>query len=109
MTWRRRWARDWDAVRHCSDRCRRAGLDPVDAALEAAILSLLEARGRGKSICPSEAARAVAPAEEAWRALMPRARQAANRLAARGALAVTQGGRAVEPSTARGPIRLRLP
>nr|WP_245242998.1 DUF2256 domain-containing protein [Pararhodobacter sp. SW119] len=23
FTWRRKWARDWDAVRHCSDRCRR--------------------------------------------------------------------------------------
>jgi hypothetical protein len=22
FTWRKKWARDWDAVRHCSDRCR---------------------------------------------------------------------------------------
>jgi hypothetical protein len=22
FTWRRKWARDWDAVRYCSDRCR---------------------------------------------------------------------------------------
>ncbi|SOC84854.1 hypothetical protein SAMN05421890_3345 [Ensifer adhaerens] len=21
--WRRKWVRDWDAVRYCSDRCRR--------------------------------------------------------------------------------------
>jgi hypothetical protein len=25
FAWRRKWARDWDAVRYCSDRCRRAG------------------------------------------------------------------------------------
>jgi hypothetical protein len=25
FTWRRKWARDWDAVRFCSDRCRSAG------------------------------------------------------------------------------------
>ena len=22
FTWRRKWARDWDAVKYCSDRCR---------------------------------------------------------------------------------------
>ncbi|MFZ5520888.1 MAG: DUF2256 domain-containing protein [Pseudomonadota bacterium] len=22
MTWRKRWARSWDEVRYCSDRCR---------------------------------------------------------------------------------------
>ncbi|WP_103173139.1 DUF2256 domain-containing protein [Paracoccus sp. SY] len=22
FTWRRKWARDWDQVRYCSDRCR---------------------------------------------------------------------------------------
>jgi hypothetical protein len=29
MVWRRKWARVWDEVRHCSDRCRRnrAGVD----------------------------------------------------------------------------------
>lgn len=25
FTWRRKWARDWDQVRYCSDRCRAAG------------------------------------------------------------------------------------
>lgn len=24
MSWRKRWAKTWDAVRYCSDRCRRA-------------------------------------------------------------------------------------
>ena len=24
FTWRKRWARDWEAVRYCSERCRRA-------------------------------------------------------------------------------------
>ena len=24
MTWRKAWARNWDEVRYCSDRCRRA-------------------------------------------------------------------------------------
>ncbi|MFN3591991.1 MAG: DUF2256 domain-containing protein [Thermaurantiacus sp.] len=24
FAWRRKWARDWDEVRYCSDACRRA-------------------------------------------------------------------------------------
>ncbi|MEK8031982.1 DUF2256 domain-containing protein [Ideonella sp. DXS29W] len=24
MTWRKRWARNWDEVQYCSDACRRA-------------------------------------------------------------------------------------
>ena len=24
MVWRKKWARDWDAVKYCSDRCRSA-------------------------------------------------------------------------------------
>lgn len=36
-------------------------------------------------------------------------RDAAARLVARGLLQVTQKGKVVEPSTAKGPIRLRLP
>ncbi|CAJ0700624.1 MULTISPECIES: DUF2256 domain-containing protein [Ralstonia] len=23
FTWRKKWARDWDAVKYCSERCRR--------------------------------------------------------------------------------------
>lgn len=93
-------------MRYCSEGCRRQRSDPVDAALEAAILELLAARARGASICPSDAARAVA---DDWRPLLERTRQAARRLVARGALLITQRGRIVDPSRARGPIRLRLP
>lgn len=25
MTWRKRWARNWEAVKFCSDACRKAG------------------------------------------------------------------------------------
>ncbi|NNU80619.1 DUF2256 domain-containing protein [Halovulum dunhuangense] len=25
FTWRRKWARDWDQVKFCSDRCRKGG------------------------------------------------------------------------------------
>lgn len=83
----------------------------LDRALEAQILELLAQRGDGKTICPSEAARAVAgDAAEAdgdtWRPLMEPARRAAARLVAAGDVVVTQGGKVVDPSTATGPIRV---
>lgn len=40
---------------------------------------------------------------------MERARRAARRLVAEGRLEILQGSRVVDPSTAKGPIRLRLP
>lgn len=106
MLRRKRWQRTWEEVKYCSDRCRRAGAGAADRALEDAILALLAARAAGASICPSEAARAVGG--EDWRALMESARSAARRLTAQGRVLVTQDGRPVDASTARGPIRVRL-
>jgi hypothetical protein len=106
IEWRAKWARDWDQVRHCSTACRQRGLGPTDAALEDAIRALLAARARTATICPSEAARQVA-AEAEWRPLMEPARMAARRLVARGEVEILQGGRVVDPSTAKGPIRIR--
>lgn len=94
-----------DERRYCSAACRKRKVRPVDRDLEAAILDLLEARARDATICPSEAARQVAP--EDWRDLMEPARRAARRLVAAGRVEITQKGSVVDPSTAKGPIRVR--
>jgi hypothetical protein len=125
IEWRAKWARDWSNVRWCSDACRSRGVRPIDRELEASILSLLAGRASDATICPSEAARAVAAgvqndenranggaddtdrAEDAWRELMEPARRAARRLVATGEVEVTQGGQVVDPSTAKGAIRIR--
>ncbi|MCR9159045.1 MAG: DUF3253 domain-containing protein [Nannocystaceae bacterium] len=107
FSWRKKWARHWDAVRFCSAACRRAKVSAKDRALEAAIVALLDARGPGKTICPSEAARRVDP--EQWRPLMEPARRAARRMVARGELEICQRGKVVDPTDAKGPIRLRRP
>ena len=109
MTWRKSWARTWDEVRYCSDACRRRRVSGVDLELEEAIRTLLSDRPRDASICPSEAARLVGgPGEDAWRELMEPARRAARRLAAAGEVEMTQAGHPVDPSTAKGPVRIRL-
>ena len=105
MTWRKKWERNWEQVKFCSDACRRRRLNETDAALEAGIIELLSHRAGGATICPSEVARQVGG--DGWRELMEPARRAARRLQERGAVQITQGGRAVDPSTAKGAIRIR--
>jgi len=73
--------------------------------LETAILDLLNQRDPGKTICPSEAARSVAP--DGWRPLMEPTRAAARRLVARGEIVMTQRGKVVDPSRVKGAVRLR--
>jgi len=101
---RAKWARDWEHVRYCSDACRRAGVRDADVALERRILDLLGARAATATICPSDVARAEA---EDWRPLMEPVRRAARRLVARGEVEILQRGAVVDPSTAKGPIRIR--
>lgn len=105
MEWRKAWARNWDTVRYCSDGCRSRGVTEADRELETVILTMLEARPRSATLCPSEVARQVA---DDWRPLMEPVRRAARRLVAAGRVEVCQGGRVVDPSHARGPIRIRL-
>ena len=106
MEWRKKWAANWESVRYCSQQCRRTRLTAADERIEAKLVELCRARGRSKTICPSEAARGLEPQE--WRALMPAIRKAANRLVHRGELKMLQKGRVVSPDSARGPYRLRI-
>ena len=75
--------------------------------IDAAILTLTAARGREKTVCPSEVARHLQP--EDWRPLMEAVRSRARTLAVNGRIDVCQAGEAIDPSGHwRGPIRLRL-
>ncbi len=77
----------------------------ASSPIEAEILRLADARGAGKSICPSEVARAL---DADWRPLMGRVRQAAIQLAEAGRIDILRKGRPVPPEAARGVIRLRI-
>jgi hypothetical protein len=81
-------------------------MEPTREHAEAAILDLLAHRDAGKTICPSDAARALG-GDEGFRPLMPLVRDAARALVAARRIEVTQSGRRVDLDTARGAIRLR--
>ncbi|MBD8610220.1 DUF2256 and DUF3253 domain-containing protein [Frigoribacterium sp. CFBP 13729] len=108
IEWRKKWAANWDEVAYCSDACRRRKVTALDRQLEERIRELLAARAATSTICPSDVARSIAPDDEAaWRDLMEPVRRAARRLVAAGEVDITQGGSVVDPSTAKGPIRIR--
>jgi hypothetical protein len=120
FAFQKKWAQDWDIVKHCSDACRNQKSTAPEAALEQAILTLLAERtadgDRSKTICPSEAAKLVAgndrgkekSARRDWEALMEPVRAVARGLVAKEKIVITQHNQIVDPSTAKGPVRLRL-
>jgi hypothetical protein len=82
-----------------------SSISTVQAQLRSIIIELLDHRDPGKTICPSEAARALAGTS--FRPLMDTVRAAAAELVADGEIEVTQRGEVVDISQARGAIRLR--
>ncbi len=78
--------------------------------LESTILALVAARGPDRTICPSEAARALGGDHpDGWGPLMQPLRRTAVRLAKEGRLIITRKGRIVDPDDFRGVYRLGLP
>lgn len=104
MQWRARWSKNWDQVKYCSDKCRKAkNQDSTD--LENKILQLLGARSSHSTICPSE----ILPSDKKSNPTeVEQVRQAARRLSYQGKIQILQKGQIVDPSDFRGPIRLRL-
>lgn len=75
--------------------------------LKSTILTLLRHRKRGKSICPSEAARVIGSPDK-WQEIMPVAREVAVALAKEQILTITRKDKTLNPTALRkGLIRLR--
>ncbi|MFP5519992.1 MAG: DUF3253 domain-containing protein [Bdellovibrionia bacterium] len=99
---RKKWEKNWEQIKYCSDECRR-NKDRFDFQKD--IIQLLQKRSPSSSICPSE----ILPAEEKQnKTMMEHVRRSARLLAHQGVIEITQQGKAVNPDDFRGPIRLRL-
>jgi hypothetical protein len=78
--------------------------------IEETILALVEERGPGKTICPSEAARAIAGDKpDEWSRLMGPVRQVAVRLMKQGRIVIRRKGKTVDPDDFRGVYRIAGP
>ena len=82
-------------------------MSSMENELKSAIQELLKSRNTEASICPSEAARVVFG--KYWRAQMTKVREVANNMAKHNQIEICQKGAVVDPETAKGPIRLRIP
>ena len=84
-----------------------------DDLVESTILALVTERGPTKTICPTDAARALAAArgedDLAWRRWLSPVRNAAKALARQGRLVIYRKGKPADPDDFRGVIRLGLP
>lgn len=78
---------------------------PSKADARRTIEDLLADRDPGKTICPSDAARALG-GNDGFRPLMDTVRDAARDLVAAGRIEVTQKGEGVDLDTVKGPVRL---
>jgi hypothetical protein len=78
------------------------------AEIEAVVLRLLAQAGAGRTINPTDAARALEPGPN-WHLLMPSVRRVAVELARSGRLVITRKGKPVDPNDFKGVYRLGLP
>lgn len=80
------------------------------AAIEAILLRLVAERGPGKSVDPTEAARALGGDHpDQWGPLMQPIRKAAVALAEQGRLVILRKGKPVDPRDFKGVYRLSAP
>ncbi|MBX9933145.1 MAG: DUF3253 domain-containing protein [Methylobacterium sp.] len=82
-----------------------------DELIAETMLALVAERGAGKTICPSEVARALGGAQpDEWSPLMQPVRRVAVALTRQGRIAIFRKGKPVEdPEDFRGVYRLGLP
>jgi hypothetical protein len=79
--------------------------------VEAAILALIAAAKPGRTIDPTQAARAVYKGEvlDGWRRHLPSVRQAAIHLARQGQIGIYRKGKIIDPNGFKGVYRLGVP
>ena len=100
--YRKKRAKNWNEIKYCSDECRK-NKNKFDFKNQ--IIDLLNIRGQMKTICPSEV---LHNNDKSNSVLMEHVRRSARILASENKIEILQGGKNVEPTQFKGPIRLRL-
>jgi uncharacterized protein DUF3253 len=78
------------------------------AEIEQALLRVLAQTGAGRTVSPTDVARALKPGPS-WHLLMPAVRRTAIALALAGRLVIYRKGKPVDPNDFKGVYRLGLP
>lgn len=102
---RKKWQSSWDEVKYCSDRCRKVIKSSRRATLEKIFEEKLTHSRRGTTFCPSVIA--ISYSTENWKPFMEEVRQIARCAVHAGKAEILQKGKVVDPTSFRGPIRVR--
>ena len=81
--------------------------DDLNGQIRETVLTLVQARGIGKTICPSEVARALDT--ENWQRFLKPIRHEAQLMARDGQIAIYRKGKQIDPDLMKGVIRLGRP
>jgi hypothetical protein len=102
IEYRKKWEKNWDQIKYCSDECRKnkSRFDFKDA-----ILKKLSERDGSATICPSEV---LPPEQKQDKTMMEHVRRSARLLAESNQIEITQSGKPVDPLQFKGPVRLRI-
>ncbi len=105
FTWRKSFAKNWEDVKYCSNACRNRKLSKIDKQIENSILELLEAETYPTPLSTDQIADFLDFGNETD--LLESRIRAARRLERKSFVIITQDGKRVDSSTAKGHFQIR--
>ena len=105
FTWRKSFAKNWEHVKYCSNACRKRKLSKIDKQIENSILELLEAETYSNPLSTDQIADFLDFGND--KNLLESIKRAARRLEMKSFVIITQDGKRVDSSTAKGHLQIR--
>tara|TARA_Y100000768_G_scaffold91694_1_gene66132 strand:- start:841 stop:1221 length:381 start_codon:yes stop_codon:yes gene_type:complete len=105
FTWRKSFAKNWEDVKYCSNACRNRKLSKIDQQIENSILELLEAETYSNPLSTDQIADFLDFGND--KNLLESIKRAARRLEMKSFVIITQDGKRVDSSTAKGHFQIR--
>ena len=105
FTWRKSFAKNWEDVKYCSKACRKRKLSKIDQQIENTILELLETQTYPTPLSTGQIANLLDFGDD--KNLLESIKRAARRLEAKSFVIITQDGKRVDSSKAKGHLQIR--
>tara|TARA_B100001250_G_C19350371_1_gene593118 strand:- start:107 stop:499 length:393 start_codon:yes stop_codon:yes gene_type:complete len=105
FTWRKSFTRNWEGVKYCSNACRRRKLSKIDQRIEKTIIELLESQSNLTPLSTRQIADFLDFGKD--KNLLESIKRAARRLESKNLVIITQDGKRVDSSTAKGHLQIR--
>lgn len=104
FAYRKSLKNNWEEVKYCSKACRKRKVSEIDKRIEEKILEMLEDQLHHSSISTSEIAKTIDTKSD--RSLFEPIKRAARRLESNNFVIITQDGKRVDSSKAKGHLQI---